>query len=258
MDALSSRWRRARNARRWWLLLTPLLALAIAGCGDEARQASCGGTPQPATAAAGNLFSNPSFEEGRGPWFSLETAGWGKAFSASTAAARSGASSALLELRSEEAGADPARVYGVVQEINPAQFPDVLSGSYCVERWEQGTPKQYLQFVVIVHGARNIPPEVASATNHQIRYVLAGVDEQPIQISNARYVLVGRGEPQLGTWVSFERNIREDFRELWGSVPEGYAKLRFLFEVRWDDRQPSDSPSSADVYYDDLFVGPAG
>jgi hypothetical protein len=29
-----------------------------------------------------------------------------------------------------------------------------------------------------------------------------------------------------------------------------------LFEVRYDNKQPQDGPMEADVYYDDLYMGP--
>ena len=209
--------------------------------------------PDISRSAEVNLFSNPSFEEGAAPWLSLETAAWGTPFSVSTARAISGASSALLELRSSDEGAGPARVYGIVQEITPEAFPELLSGYYYVESWEKGTPRQYLQFVVIVFDAENTPD--AAISNHQLRYPLAGIEEPPFEIGNAKYVFLGTEEPEVGRWVYFERNVRADFEELWGAVPEGFSKLRILFEVRWDGRQPQDAPSSADVYYDDLYVG---
>lgn len=220
------------------------LATACCGCGDG------GGV------MTGNLFANGGFEEGGQPWFSLDSEAWGRPFTVSTVQARSGAGSALLELRSEDGG--PARVYGVVQEVTPGTFPDVLSGAYYVGRWEQGTPKQYLQFVVIVWGADNAPPDVAGVENYQIRYVLGGVDAPPLAIANAKYVMLGTGAPATGRWVPFERNIRQDFEELWGAAPEGFDSLRVLFEVRWDDRSAPDGPSAADVYYDDLYLGSAG
>lgn len=263
----------------WLLASITLLALAIAACADGEEGGDAGGlvstapmptptrpldrpgtvgcedgTPDSPAASPENLFFTPGFEEGRDPWFSKDS--WGTSFSLSDREAHSGERSALLELRSDVEGAISVRVYGVVQEIAPEQFPEVISGYYCVDRWEQGTPTQYLQFVVIVHDAENIPPEVASATNHQIRYILAGVQSQPGFISNARYVMVTQDEPVTGKWVSFERNIRDDFEELWGGVPRGYQKLALFFEVRWDDRQPSDGLSAADVYYDDLYIGP--
>ena len=51
--------------------------------------------------------------------------------------------------------------------------------------------------------------------------------------------------------------MRDDFEALWGDVPQDFAGLRIFFEVRWDDRQISDGVSAADVYYDDLYFGPA-
>jgi hypothetical protein len=239
-----------------WLLAVALALLASCTPSDDG---SNGGVASPtglpvAPPLEGSLFANPGFEEGEAPWISLES--WGTQFAVSDAVAHSGTSSAFLELRSEGAEGEAARVFGVEQEITPEEFPDVLSGYYYVDRWEPGTPKQYLQFVVIVFGADNIPPEVASATNHQIRYILAGVDSQPIQISNAKFVMVGTGAPTQGEWVHFQRNIRQDFQELWGGVPEGYDYIRILFETRWDDRASTDGASAADVYYDDLYVGP--
>jgi hypothetical protein len=232
------------TARRRAAFLLALAALVLTACGGDE-----------GAAGDGNVFANPGFEEGREPWFSIDSPAWGPPFELSTDRARSGASSALLELRSEQGG--PARVYGVVQEVAPDELPETISGSYFVDRWEQGTPKQYLQFVVIVWGAANAPREVAQVGNHQIRYVLAGVDEPPIEVSNARFVMAGSGAPRRGEWVSFERNLREDFERLWGSVPEGFESVRVLFEVRWDGREPEDAPSAADVYYDDLYLGPA-
>jgi hypothetical protein len=244
-------------------------ALAVSSCGgDGVPSANSAATDIPGAACpeviawerppGENLFANPSFEDGAGPWCSLSTEAWGPPFTVSSKRAHTGKSSASLELRSEE-GVD-TRVVGVVSEVAPAEFPELISGYYYVDRWEQGTPKQYLQMVVIVWQAANIPQEATAlgATNHQIRYIMAGVDSQPTHIGNARYVMVSRDKPKTGQWVSFERNVRQDFQDLWGAVPEDFAKIRILFEVRWDDRQPSDGVTAADVYYDDLYLGPAG
>ena len=202
-----------------------------------------------------NQFQNGGFEAGYAPWCSLGTAPWGRPLIISQAKAQSGQQSALLELDSE-GDTRQTTVYGIVTEVAPAEFPEVLSGYYYVDGWEQGTVTQYLQFVVIVWESDNMPAEVA-APNHQIRYVLAGVEAQPIEIANARFVIVDTGEPEQGTWVRFERNLREDFEELWGAIPEGFSRLRVLFEVRWDGRTASDGPSRADIYYDDLYLGPS-
>jgi hypothetical protein len=215
---------------------------------------ACAATP---ASTAGNAFQNAGFESGGDPWTSLSTADWGTPFVVSQQQAHSGSNSAYLQLRSEDGGA--TKVYGVVQELPPTDFPETLSGYYYVDPWEKGTPKQYLQFAVIVNDAANIPTEVTQlrATNHQIRYILAGVDSQPTNIANSRYVFVSKDAPKQGEWVHFERNIRQDFCDLWGSVPVGYSSIRVLFETRWDDRAGSDGPAAADVYYDDLYWGPA-
>jgi len=38
--------------------------------------------------------------------------------------------------------------------------------------------------------------------------------------------------------------------------PEGFSKIRVLFEVRFDDKEAG-APAAAEVYYDDLYMGPA-
>jgi hypothetical protein len=144
-------------------------------------------------------------------------------------------------------------VFGVVQEVSPDHFPEVLSGNYYVDDWTKGTPKQYLQFVVIVFGATNLP---GGFVNHQIRYPLAGINAEPFAISNAKFRFVGTEEPTTGQWVHFERPIARDFEELWGAVPQGFEKIRVLFEVRYDDKTAG-GEGKADVYYDDLYLGPA-
>ena len=217
---------------------------------------ACATPPEGAPAPGeGNLFANPSFEQGEEPWISLDTEAWGTPFAVSGDEAVDGANSASLALRSEDGGS--ARVYGVVQEIAPADFPEVISGYYCVTRWEKGTPDQYLQLAVIAFGPDNLSAQIGSqANNVQMRYMLAGADRQPTNISNAGYVFVSREEPAVGAWVRFERNVREDFAEAWGEAPRGSESIRVLFEVRWDNREAGDGPSAADVYYDGLYAGP--
>jgi hypothetical protein len=204
-----------------------------------------------------NALQNPGFEEGSDPWASLIAPEWGTAFSVSQGQAHTGSSSAYLQLRSEDGGA--TKVYGVTQDITPAQFPEMMAGYYYVADWQQGTPKQYLQMVVVVHQAANMPQAARdlNVTNHQMRYILAGTEEQPTDIANARYVMVSPDAPPVGEWVHFEHNVRQDFCELWGNAPAGFAQISVFFETRWDQRAEDDGPSSADVYYDDLYWGPA-
>jgi hypothetical protein len=127
-----------------------------------------------------------------------------------------------------------------------------------VENWVKGTTKQYLQFVVIVWRAKNAPAgsDGAPFGNHQIRYLEAGIAEDPFAIANAKFVYLSKDEPVEGEWVPFKVNVKQDFLDLWGAVPEGYDRIRLLFEVRYDDKVPG-SASEADVYYDDLYFGPA-
>ncbi len=219
------------------------LALIIAACNGDGEPSA---TDIPAT---GNLFPNGDFEDGRDPWYSLKPPD----FILSSEVAQSGNASALLQMR-EGTDAEGAKVFYLVQEINPEEFPEVISGYYRVENWRKGTLKQYLQFVVIVFAAENVPNNFP---NHQIRYPLAGIDSPPFAISNAKFVFLGKEEPVDGEWVYFERNVREDFLNLWGEVPTGYEKLRILFEVRYDDKMIGEGPVEGDVYYDDLYYGPA-
>lgn len=195
-----------------------------------------------------NVLRNPGFETGREPWLSLEPPD----FILSDELAHTGQASALLQMR-----ADPqqegAKVFYLVQEVAPEKFPEVVSGNYQVTEWTRGTALQYLQFVVIAFGADNMPD---GFPNHQIRYILAGIDREPFRIDNARFVFLSREDPPLGQWVPFRANLRDDFQRLWGAVPEGYEKIRVLFEVRYDSKARGESPG-ADVYYDDLYLGAA-
>ena len=224
-------------------LLAILLALATLPI-----WAACGGSQS----SSNNLFLNPSFEDGEEPWISLTTEAWGTHFRLSDAAAHTGEHSALLEMRALPAAG--SKVFGVVQEVKPTEFPELLSGYYRVGQWKRGTPIQYLQFVVIAMGSTNAP---ADFPNHQIRYLLAGTSEPPFNISNAKFIFVGTEEPAPDGWVYFERNIRQDFIGQWGAVPEGFSMIRVLFEVRYDNKDAGVTDPMADVYYDDLYMGPA-
>lgn len=229
------------------------LALAAACGGDDGGTSGTPAGPISSTQSAdGNWFANAGFEEGADPWFALHPQE-GVSFTLSQDFAHSGANSALLRMR-DPASAEGAKVYYLVQEIAPGELPEVIRGYYRVENWQKSTPRQYLQFVVIAIEPDNFPAEVS---NYQLRYLLAGADSTPFAINNAYFVFVSRDEPAQGEWVPFEAHIRDDFQRLWGKVPEGFEKLRLLFEVRWDGKTAGDGPAEADVYYDDLYIGPA-
>ena len=188
-------------------------------------------------------------------WFSLRDPG----FTITDERARSGSHSAHMMMR-ETPQSDDVKIYYLVQEVDPLELPEVISGEYFVENWVKGTELQYLQFVVITFGGgENLPecPGGGACPNYQIRYLLAGIDREPFPIANAKFVFISEDDPVEGQWVHFERNLRQDFAELWGGVPNGFTKIRVLFEVRYDGKQPTEGPLEADVYYDDLYMGPA-
>jgi hypothetical protein len=195
----------------------------------------------------GNLLANPGFEEGKEPWYSMETSGWGDPFEVSDAVAHSGQYSAHLSLR-PPAQPNPHQVFGAVQSLTPSSFPELLSGFYRVENWKKGTEFQYIQFVVIA-----VLP--GDAGNIQIRYLLGGAASEPFEIGNAKFVFVSKEEPLVGEWVHFERNIRDDFQQQWGEAPEDVQELRVFFEARYDTPTATQPEIGGDVYYDDLYVG---
>jgi hypothetical protein len=213
---------------------------------------------------ANNEFDNGGFEDDlKNPcvadtldcWFYLRPPG----FNISDVRARSDDHSALLMMR-DTAQSEETKIYYLVQEVDPQTMPEVISGEYFVENWVKGTELQYLQFVVIAFGGgENLPecPGGGACPNYQIRYLLAGIDREPFSIGNAKFVFLTEEDPVQGEWVHFERNLRQDFIDLWGGVPNGFTKLRVLFEVRYDAKQATEGPLEADVYYDDLYMGPA-
>jgi len=199
--------------------------------------------------APGNLFANGSFEQGKEPWFSLVSSNW-ESFDLTDREAAHGRHSARLALRAG-APSEGTKIVGVIQEVTPRDFPKRLSGSYRIEGWTRGTPKQYLQVVVIVFG----DPSDRPFPNYQIRYLMAGIDKPPLQIANARYRLVAGSEIREERWVRFDLDLHADFQRQWGSVPKGYSKIRVLFEVRYDEKEAGDGEGRADAYYDDLYLG---
>ncbi len=230
--------RRIRAALLIGLILLLLLAVLLAR--------TCGGGGGKGN-TTGNLLANPGFEEGKEPWYSMETPGWGEPFEVSDAVAHSGRYSAHLSLHPPQ---QPAQheVLGAVQSLTPSSFPEFLSGFYRVENWKKGTEIQYIQFVVIA-----LLPE--DAGNVQIRYLLGGAATEPFEIGNAKFIFVSKEEPRFGEWVHFERNIRDDFQQQWGEAPEEVKELRVFFEARYDTPTATQPEIGGEVYYDDLYVG---
>ena len=222
------------------ILLSVVLAVA-GGCQRKPKEKG------PSTL---NLFKNPGFEKGKKPWTTMATPLWSKSFKVTGAQAHSGQKSAYLEVRS--AGQLGGRVFGVVQEVEPNTFPKVISGYYRVEKWQKSTTLQYLHVAVIADST----DLRGNYVNHQIRYMLGGIKERPYEIENAKFIVVKSEEPALGKWVQFKRDIAEDFRKQWGAVPKEFSSIRVLFEARYEQKKPEEPEVVADVYYDDLYIGP--
>ena len=221
--------------------------------------ASC--IPQVPLEGQANLLHNAGLESGEDPWCVLQS----PKFEVSQDYAHSGEASALLSMRVPAETVSAHETHYLAQEVVPKEFPELVSGYYRVENWSKGTPKQYLEFVIIVcrdgpegkctQGAPNVSG--GYGYNQQVRYVLAGISEDPFAIGNAHFVYISKEEPPSGEWVYFERNIKDDFRQLWGVLPEGHDYIRVLFEVRFDDKEAGRAPAEADVYFDDLYMGSA-
>jgi hypothetical protein len=174
-------------------------------------------------------------------------------FQVTPAYSHTGSYSAVLPLRSEGYRGQ-ARIYGILQEISPAEMPRKIGGWYRVENWRRGAKNQYLQVVVIAWQPQNFPAYKDS--NVQISYVLGGIDSPPFRIGNRKFVFEGPLEPVQGEWVPFEFDLHEGFLKHWGILPGEFGKLRILYEVRFDGRREPAPVATADVYYDDLYVGP--
>jgi len=220
--------------------LIALLAAACSGGDDNSRDAN----------SPGNLFENPGFENGEEPWFTLNP---DSGFTVTDDFAHSGTYSAYQRMDDPAEASGQGKVYYLVQEITPAEMPEIVEGFYRVENWRRGTPLQYLQFVIIAHDPQNF--DLNAVTNYQLRYIIAGVDAPPFDIGNAHFVFLSREDPVIGEWTHFSANVREDFERLWGAAPEDFSKLRLLFEVRWDQKTAGLGAPRADVYWDDLYIG---
>jgi len=233
---------RLSSGRRLCAWVGLLLAAATAQCTINL-------PPEAQPPAPRNVFVNGSFEQGKEPWFALVTANW-ESFDVTDRHALHGRHAAHLTLRAGTP-AEGTKIVGVIQEVSDRDFPKRLSGSYRIEGWKRGTPKQYLQVVVIVFG----DPSERPLPNYQIRYVLAGIDKPPLRIVNARYVLIGGSGLQEGRWVRFDLDLHADFHRQWGRIPKEFNKIRVLFEVRFDEKNSGEGEVRAEVYYDDLYLG---
>lgn len=218
--------------------LTRYLALAVIAL-VMSTSVSCGG-------GKANLLENPGFEAGEAPWSSLEEL----SFERVTNQAHTGEASALLQIATEPEDTGNGRSL-LVQDVTSEEFPEVLSGFYRVENWTKGAESQSVKVAVVVFAADNL---MGDFPNHQVHYILAGVAPEPDSGGNIRNIHLGSEEPDQDQWVAFQGNVRTDFSDLWGAVPEGYELLRVIFEVGFDNKEEG-TPVRGDVYFDDLHFG---
>jgi hypothetical protein len=205
-----------------------------------------------------NMLTNPGFEDGTDPWWYFpDRAHWGS-FTTSTAQALSGSWSARVELLIN--AANPPRagasIQGLIQSVQPPVFPVRVSGNYYVEKWKRSPTKMYMQVVVIANGTE----AMGSGSPAEVSYLLGGIEDLPFNMINRKFIFLSKSQPELGRWIHFERDLRQDFKEQWGFVPEKFTSIRIFFELRADMRgesiDPSNPPSMhAIAYFDDLYLG---
>jgi hypothetical protein len=201
-----------------------------------------------------NLLVNGSFERGRDPWYDFQRPDkpyWGT-FEISDARAFTGRHSLLLRLDSADFPGSIG-IAGAAQDVAAAALPRTLSGRYRVDLWERGARAQYIQLVAMAVGASNFRELNASA---QLSLVLAGIDTPPFPISNRRFAFTGPLEPELGRWIPFEFDLREQFKRHWGKVPADITSLRFFAEARFDRFARAEGRRArALVHFDALRLG---
>jgi len=196
-----------------------------------------------------NLLVNADFESGARGWSYPTWSEHWAGFEVDRREAHSGRRAAHLEVRNDPARS--TRVWGVMQELRPKEFPHYLAGFYRVNSWEQGTPLMYLQSVIIVW--RKKP--AAGMNNFQVRFLLGGVAFRPTRMENVRYVHFSKAAPVQGQWTPFAVDVWEAFQSQWGYVPPEWDRINVFFEARYDEREKADAPIRAEVFYDDLYLG---
>jgi hypothetical protein len=261
--------------RHAWLALS-LIALA---CGEPA-------TPEPPDQAAVAPAEKPAEQPRtptpllvgnhlRNPGFEADNEDWGEIgdrkqvdFEVVNEPTHSGRGAAHLVASWQPGDRErPVSIRSATQEISPPLFPDRIAGWYRVDRWEDTPDPGALQLQIIV-GVIGDPrtleivqsddpdePEVhPELDNFQFRYQLAGPTEEPEDGGNIRNRVIGKGPPNLGSWVRFDLPVKSDFEQRWDHIPANFRQLRVIFGVRWDDKEEG-AALHADVYYDDLFFG---
>jgi hypothetical protein len=146
------------------------------------------------------------------------------------------------------AGSRGQHKWGAIYEVGKVPFPKHLSLWYRVDHWQAANAPQYLMLMVAVCNGDY---------SYQIRYVFGGIEQIPYNSDgNVRFVLVRTELPRLGEWAHLTIDLEQDFRTHWQRVPSEFDRLRVAPMVRYDAiREPLEAPVSADVYFDDVYVG---
>jgi hypothetical protein len=181
-----------------------------------------------------------------GPWFVPKAPGWAPG-EVVTSPVHGGQHSLHAALRGAS-GTTEERRWGALYEVGAVPLPNTVSLWYRVDTWRPAGALQYLLFAVMVG---------FEGRSEQIRYFLAGPEAIPYnEQGNMRFVLVSKGAPALGRWVRFQTNLHQDFAKRWGHIPHDFTWLRFAIEARYDTRgKPLDQDATADVFYDDVYIG---
>lgn len=252
MNSWPRSWMRVSAGALGALLLTGACTGGGPGAGASTPEVNGGAGAIEATPdAGGNLLRNPGFEAGRDGWFDLSgERGYWHGFEVVETDAAEGRRAARLVLEAPPR-ADPVAIHGVVQDLVPPgrALPETLALAYRIGSWRRGTPKQYVQVVVIAEDRSPMAP------NQEIRYVLAGIDRAPFSMAAAKFLFLGPLEPEPGRWVRVERDLRRDWVERWGRLPARCDSIRVLLEVRYDDRAGAEPGALAEVFYDDVRLG---
>jgi hypothetical protein len=198
-----------------------------------------------------NLIANPGFEILGAPWIAI-------GFPPppvttpplSTDRPHGGNVSLDLSLLGREGS--PARAASAGwQRLGSATFPEFVSGFYRVDDWQPHADFQYLYFGVTVRGG----DFVDGMPLHEIRF-LVGAPENPAPDANVAYIFLSRAAPVLHQWTYFSYPVRQAFDERFGGAPNKWDSIEVQVGVRFDGRKPEDPPSSAEVFFDDMYAGP--
>jgi hypothetical protein len=209
-------------------LVAPGLACLALACGAF-EESPAPPTPTPSGA---NLLADPGFEGLAPAWVIFPPAG---AHEIAPGQAHGGDSSLALHL-SPAVGALSAS-----QAVNPAAFPEFLSGFYRVEG--PSADDVLLQFVVKAGGGA--PGEV-----REMRFVIAGAASDPEQATEARYVFLSRDNPAEDEWTYFAYPVAAAFQAHTGAIPQAWSSV----DVSLGARALSGN-DAATVYFDDVYLG---